>query len=140
MNKVEKILAIYKEIANDELTSGCKISIDREIATIIDWDRNWKWITILWEDWWVTRDDYKNEFTIIWHPVMIGDVIQYLQDKYQWRPDGRWGIEFKSDLYSEEAFYDDVNSLCIFWNKKREELDMQSSKCINFVYYLMQGK
>lgn len=38
----QKLTAIYKEIANKELTLGCKIIIDGEIATIVDGDKYWE--------------------------------------------------------------------------------------------------
>jgi hypothetical protein len=39
MTREEKISAIYKEIANKELTLGCRIFIDREMATVIEEDK-----------------------------------------------------------------------------------------------------
>ena len=51
MNREEKISTIYKKIANKELTLGCKILIDKEIATVIEEDKYWDWIAILREDW-----------------------------------------------------------------------------------------
>lgn len=82
-------------------------------------------------------DEMVNKNTTFWNLLMIGDVIQYLQDTYQWYPDGRWGIEFEPNLYSEEAFYVDVNSLCVFWGEKREGINTQSDECIDYVYSLI---
>lgn len=68
MTREEKIRAIYKTIANKDLTFGCKIIIDGEMATVIEEDKYWDWIAILREDWWVTRDESDYEFTEIGHP------------------------------------------------------------------------
>lgn len=140
MTREEKLKAIYDEMANKKLGFGCGVEIDWEIGKVVDSDKDWNRLSILRGDWWVTEDEPSYKFTTIWHPVLIGDVIQYLQDTYQWHPDGRWGIEFEPDLYSEEAFYADVNSLCVFWESKRERVDVQSDECIDYVYSLIRGE
>ena len=123
MTREEKLEAIYKEIANDELTFGCKILIDREIATVIDWDRDWEWIAILREDWCVTRDDYENEFTIIGHPVMIGDVLDWVDEHN--KSVRKWMLKYEKVIV-------------YFWWNKKEPIDKQSDGCIDYVYSLIQ--
>ena len=107
-------------MANDELTLGCKISIDREIVTIVDSDRHWDWITILREDWWVTRDDYENEFIIIWHPVMIGTI-------FEWYSSSRWFINSQFVIHLIER-----------WTGYDKPIEEQSDECIDYVYSLIQ--
>lgn len=133
MTREEKIKAIYKKIANKKLTLGCKIIIDGEIATIVDGDKYWEWLSILREDWRITTNETSYEFTEIWHPVMIGNVISYLRkpfDKFiEWQPVWEnWLVDF----YSKN-----INNLLVKWLDTNTSIDKQDDKCIDFVYNLI---
>lgn len=130
----QKLTAIYKEIANKELTLGCKIIIDGEIATIVDGDKYWEWLSILREDWWTTTNETSYEFTEIWHPVMIGDVISYLRKPFEkfveWQPVGEnWLV----DSYSKN-----INNLLVKWFDTSTSIEEQDDECIDFVYSLIK--
>lgn len=66
MTRDQKIVAIYKEMANKELMLGCfYLSNVTRQKEIYDWS--------IWSN-------YIGE--IIGHPVMIGDVMYYIRKKY----------------------------------------------------------
>lgn len=149
MNREEKISTIYKEIANKELTFGCKILIDKEIATVIEEDKYWDWIAILREDWWVTRDESDYEFTEIGHPVMIWDVLDYFKNKrfyctkckkiVDWRDvsdDQLWG-EYYCDICNANHLYDIEDDIIFYWFEKRKPIETQEDQCIDYIYNLI---
>lgn len=149
MTREEKISAIYKEIANKELTLGCRIFIDREMATVIEEDKYWEWLTILREDWWVTKDETSYEFTMMWHPVTIWDVLDYFKDKrfyctkckkiVGWRDvsdDQLWG-EYYCDICNENSLWDIEDDIIFYWFKKRESIEAQEDQCIDYIYNLI---
>lgn len=129
MTREEKIRAIYKTIANKDLTFGCKIIIDGEMATIIEEDKYWEWLTILREDWWVTKDETSYEFTEIWHPVMIWDVLDYIEPYWKgYAQDVRFSKERKRK----------IDIVLLQWDKKRKPIESQSDECIDFIYNLIK--
>ena len=126
----EKIEAIYKEIANKELSFGCRVKYEI-------WDNSrviWKWfnpktiaISYKWTDTsekdqlfnWNNRNNCSNidanpsELEIIWHDVMIWDVL-----------DWSW-------IMSIELLVD----LEVQWKHKRLPIEKQTEKCIDYVLY-----
>ena len=65
---------------------------------------------------------------VIWHPVMIGDVLGWLWQKdipfviYEWWITERWIVILKIDNWREE---------------KRKPIEDQSDECITFIYNLL---
>ena len=132
MNRQDKIDKIYKEIANKELSFGCKIEMEEE------WEI-WRWryvnTELVWkdsehyfvnqsnDDWslfdWIDWDDYKK----IWHPVMIWDVLDYWDNNILQNP---------------------KNSLWLYilklWKLKRLPIEEQSDECIDYIFNLLQWK
>lgn len=74
-------------------------------------------------------------FKVIWHPVMIGDVMDYLEDKSRSQFDEEEEEEY---FYSREEYYEDIAELSDCWGDKRLCIDEQSEECIDLVYSLIE--
>lgn len=130
MNREGKISAIYKEMANKELTFWCQLLIENK----------WNYITrVIWikedwllecDNWWsyhqepmtpneTWRMQYKEN---IWHPIMIWDVMYYIRKKY-------WN--------NHSWFHADRDKLIDLRSKEREPIEWQYDECVNFVYSLI---
>ena len=133
MTREEKIEAIYKEMANKKRTFGCRCKT-HNWANIIFIRKNRVWVYL-----YMKRN---KEFTIplwyspivIWHPVMIGDVISYLRkpfDKFiELQPVGEhWLVDF---------YFKNMKDLLIKWWDTRLSIDKQDDECIDFVYSLIK--
>lgn len=173
MTRTEKISAIYAEMANKEETFWCKVLVDTQkrfgnrlesesgiedtiIGKIRDPDDFRKFNL---EDNWPSYDDWQynnideEEFTciteVIWHPVMIWDVLDYLEDKrfycekckkiVDWRDvsDCRFWWEYYCDICNNEYLVDIKSNILFDWSKKREPIEAQSDECVDFVYSLI---
>lgn len=106
--------AIYKEIANKELSFWCKFLDD------------------LWKEYfydnhipkWLCRK-------IIGHPVMIGDVIKYIKSSVQ-----------KTDNKIQTMFNESDNNKIILWvislyTQLNKPIQDQSEECIAYIYSLL---
>lgn len=128
MNKQEIIDKIYEVVADKTLSFGCNIyfSVRNEwdyFSYITEYPNftylvdNHKIVTHDIKDWclkcWLERWDEKK---IIWHPVMIGDLLDYMQSNY---------------MLGE--------CIDLLWvrNDKRKPIDEQSEYCIRYVYDLI---
>ena len=138
MTREEKIAVIYQEMANKELTFGCKVKFGKWVYKIIDRENVWfldpykgvDWNihnTIVIEDG-VNSRCYSIE-EIIWHPVMIWDVIDWIEPY--------WALFAQSLTLSNER-QSKIKFVLVKWHKKREPIEMQSDECIDFVYSLIQ--
>lgn len=126
MTKQEMIDKIYEVIADKTLSFGCMVKsyYDLRIETISD--KFWKKFILLetLSDYW-NKEDLLDSFYIIWHPVMIWDVLD-------------WGFENES-LYNEK--YDFwIWEIFGFWKEKRKPIDNQSEECITFIYNLIKDE
>lgn len=130
MTKEEKIKAIYKEIADKELTFGCKITTN---------EYNWDEFKIStadslavkeWESYSTTGCGCCSEDLtikeVIGHPVMIGDVLN--------RIDGKMWI---SNCEYEEFIIEEANTVILYWLRYLEPIEEQLDKCIDYVYDLI---
>lgn len=129
MTREEKIRAIYKEIANKEITLGCKIFIEGEKWVIVDEDKYWEWIATLRGDWWVTREKPEYEFEVVGHPVMIGDVIDWIE---------LYWSGYAQDLRFSKERKRKIDIILLQWDKKRKPIEEQSDECIDFIYNLIK--
>lgn len=144
--KQQMIDKIYECIADKTLSFGCKILQCNRISTItsVSDDEEYVfvqsymvWSELFWQnDEWYEVFWYKNlgfEVVeniwideIIWHPVMIGDVLEY----------SRWDVR---DILQKK--HNDIHSLYIEIMKKRSNkrkpIDDQSDECITFIYNLL---
>ena len=145
MDRTEKLEAIYKEIANKEVSFGCKIKV--EYLTYYHWETGGEESyskednLIIWVDWIASNgeveldksdlskatpnwyiEELETYIKIIWHPVMIGDVMYYIRKKY-------WN--------NHSWFHSDRSKLIDLRSKEREPIEWQYDECIDFVHSLI---
>ena len=141
MTRDEKIKAIYKEMANKKRTFGCRCRInDGEDVIFIRQNKTWSYLSIRENEEFTVSLWYTPE--IIWHPIMIGGVLDWIENKefnvnvpimWFWFDDGDYSDETKLFLiqkhYSEEA--------CSLWEHKRKSIEEQSDGLVDFIYSLI---
>ena len=83
----------------------------------------WQWQTI---NFGIYSATVFTDYRIIWHPVMIGDVLDFLSTTMP-------------RTYSAEAnvYCDRVMKLTWVWKQKRKPINDQSDECVKFVYDLL---
>ena len=120
MNK--KIEAIYKEVANKELSFGCRV---------IYYPEKWKNWPMRWVVWDLYEDPYSGRCNpynleeieledIIWHDVMIWDFLD-------------WRLKNWKNEFLPWMFHDTIYS----WEFLRLPIEEQSEQCIDYVYNLI---
>lgn len=136
MSREEKITAIYKEMANKELTFGCtaklttKKGTQHDVILIGDISNGEKYFVVKDSldkdvDWFYTNDWY---YEFIWHPVMIGDVIDWIEPYWK---------GYAQDVKFSQERKRKINIVLLQWDKKRESIEYQSDDCIDFIYSLI---
>ena len=124
MTKQEMIEAIYTKIANKTLNEWCNIINNRlnskkksKIVRVKD-----EWVSFISCD---SHSIYKEKLIwfdkyhkIIWHPVMLWDVLDYFEDKV-------W-----------PAQYDFIFQ---YWKYKRKPIEEQSKECIIYIFDLLKN-
>lgn len=131
MNREDKIKKIYEVIADKTLSFGCNVLLMwhkkrkvRDIVNCID-----KWPFIKTERYDNTEFD-KNEYSIIWHPVMIWDVIDYNMDM-------EWNYELNPE-YNNWLDWDFIRDKTITLRENlRRPIEEQTDECIDFVFWLL---
>lgn len=145
--KQEKIDAIYEKIANKDLSFGCRI-----FHKVESW-KIWFKARIITDK--IKRDDWtfywvklysensvtwlqEKEMEIIGHPVMIGDVMDYIENitldkiyNYIWVKK-----EEIPDLILQKT-RDAMMKIFPLWKQKRLPIEDQSDGCINCIYNLI---
>lgn len=121
MDKKTKLSNIYEVIARKDLSMGCLVKrYENTIDTILHVEH--MVASIFWclrmQNWYLysettTRDNIE-KCTIIWHPVMLGDVLYY-----------RNWMTTTMELVQKK------------WRKLRDPIDNQSDECINYVFSLL---
>lgn len=158
--------AIYEKIARKDLSFGCKCWIhepDMPGKMIYIWTEkietlfSKKYLEAFWSE--TDKKIIYENYKIIWHPVMIGDVMDFIERNF---PDWihcieckKWKIlsdnfnddtifycdnedcEFLSKFYWDEAFCHKMELYDWFWEEKRKPIEEQSDECIEFVYDLI---
>lgn len=151
MTREEKIEAIYEAMANKKRTFGCRCRRnDGEDVIFIRENKTWSYLSIRENEEFTVSLWYTPE--IIWHPVMIWDVLDYFQDKrfycqkcskiVDWRDvsdHNCWG-EYYCDICNNDSLIDIEDDIVFYWDLKREPIDEQSERCIDFVYSLIPSK
>lgn len=121
LERAEKLEAIYKEMANKELTPWCCVEVKARneygdfTYRLSRWDER-------------PTSEIKE---IIGHPVMIGDVIDWIEPY--------WAL-FAQSLNLSNERQRKIKFVLVQWNKKREPIEMQSDECIDYVYSLIPSK
>lgn len=135
MNRQQKIDAINDVIARKDLNFGCKTFHK------VDWKRSFKARIITdkiekdYGTFYRVKLDSENSVTwlqekemeIIGHPVMLGDVIDYINEDIY--PGAGYDHVF---YHSWESVVDVVN----LWEEKRKPIEDQPDDCIDYVYKL----
>lgn len=142
-------------MADKKFTLGCKINV--KYRAYYHWETGGEVSyskeddLIVWVDW-VARngdielskadlseadpnwyiEDLETLVQIIWHPVMIGDVMYYTAEK---RIDIVWS---NSSCALNIRDWENSLNLFNFWDNKRAPIDDQSDECIDYVYNLIQ--
>ena len=142
MTREQKISAIYKEMANKELTLGCKVKFSKWIYSIIDRENVWFLSSYKGQDWdiynTIVIEDGVNSRCysieeIIWHPVMIGDVLRQIRLLA--------GYALDNDLIKKSDFWNVIAQhnyrITQIWEDFREPIESQSDECIDYVYSLI---
>ena len=133
MTREEKISAIYKEMANKDRTFWCLYIVkNREWNTYKARETEWECVDLTY--WSEYQIEYWNDMTetnylesIIWHPVMIGDVLDWIDNK----------IWISNHEY-EEFVINEVNIAILLWGEYPKPIEEQSDECIDYVYSLIQ--
>ena len=127
MTREKKLEAIYKEMANKKRTFGCICRInDGEDVIFIRQNKTWSYLSIRENEEFTVSLWYAPE--IIWHPVMIWDVIEWIEPYWGW---------YAQDLKFSQERKRKINIVLLQWDKKRESIDTQSDECIDLVYSLI---
>lgn len=135
MTREEKIVAIYKEMANKELTFGCKVKFSKWIYSIIDRENVWFLDSYKGVDWNIRNtiviEDGVNSRCysieeIIGHPVMIWDVIKRIKENIEI---SYW--EYLVKLLGQ------LSRLWL-WRWLGLSIDDQTDECIDYVYSLIK--
>ena len=162
MTREEKISAIYAEMANKEDSFWLRFIAKfqdykdkyfdaRELTTLFwredeDWEVFREAITdggllrnhcYLDEDAWYIPHIKRGEvLKIIWHPVMIGDVLRQIRLLA--------GYALDNDLIKKSDFGNVIAQhnyrITQIWEDFREPVEAQSDECIDYVYSLIPSK
>ena len=139
MNKQDKIDKIYKEIANKELNFWCRVIDNNEEYIIWVDERPYQegW------DWWEVDIDVE---IIKGHPVLIGDVLRALEEKWfkVLTEEEIWKKEYEKPWIPYWISKENLNQifrvwkLYWIWKDKRLPIEDQSEECIDYVYNLIK--
>lgn len=157
MTREEKLEAIYKEMANKERSIGCRINVkyrayyhwetggevsyskEDELIIWIDWvasngevELNESDLSKATPNWYI--EDLETYIKIIWHPVMIGDVLRQIRLLAGYALDN--DLIKKSDFGNVIAHHN--YRITQIWEDFREPIEEQTEECVNYVYSLIQ--
>lgn len=126
MTREEKIAAIYQEMANKKLKLWCKCkSHNWENVIFIRKNRGWEYLFLRKNKEFMIPLWYSPK--IIWHPVMIGDVLDWI--------DNKMGV---SNCEYEEFVVEEANISVLLWREYLKPIEDQSDDCINYIYSIIQ--
>ena len=149
LKRAEKLEAIYKEMANKELTFWCRVNTEYwRIVSIVEETADERWYIVVSEEslyndedlgayycWlrvrWLEDMEQIDIAEIIWHPVTIGDVIDWIEPYW---------AGYAQDVRFTEERRRKINLILLQWDKKREPIESQSDECIDYVYSLIPSK
>lgn len=144
---------IQKEISDKTLSFGCRIVYEQE-KRIVMYESWWYWYHLcqLWEDTIKTNIMLDNsgcngdlvKFNIIWHPVMIWDVLDKIQKREKcWCLNNIivcWDKKYKVTYCKDCDINNIVNIIYKLRQFKRKPLDDQSDDCIRYIYSLLPSE
>lgn len=137
-NKELMISYIYLKVADKTLSFGCKCEYQNWNKSIIVWKalKLWqiniayKWFDVTEKDEifeWCNINNFSKievspeEIKIIWHPVMIWDILDY----FIWNKE----LNLNRLIWQNTIFW-----LLNSWKEKRKPIENQSDKCIEFIF------
>lgn len=130
MTREERIKAIYEAMANKKRTFGCICRInDGEDVIFIRQNKTWSYLSIRENEEFTVSLWYTPE--IIWHPVMIWDVLDWIEPY--------WSGHVQSVEFTERRRRK-MNLVLLQRDNKRLPIDEQSDGCIDYVYSLIPSK
>ena len=151
MTRGEKIQAIYEKIANKELTFWCRVNTEYwRIVSIVEETADERWYIVVSEEslyndedlgayycWlrvrWLEDMESIDVAKIIWHPVMIWDVLRQIRLLA--------GYALDNDLIKKSDFWNVIAQhnyrITQIWEDFREPIETQSDECIDFVHSLI---
>lgn len=154
MTREEKIQAIYEKIANKELTFWCRVNTEYwRIVSIVEETADEIWYIVVSEEslyndedlgayycWllvrWLEAMESIDVAKIIWHPVMIWDVLRQIRLLA--------GYALDNDLIKKSDFWNVIAQhnyrITEIWEDFREPIDTQSDECVDYVYSLIPSK
>lgn len=145
MNKQQMLDRIYAVIADKTLSFGCNvhhtlrnerdhfqyITDYPDVQYLVDSHKivtfNWKCFSCECNEW--------SEYKIIWHPVMIGDVLDWIYENDIDQVELHQLMERKK--YTNFTYTPASVMVIALWKEKRKPIDDQSDECIKFVYDLL---
>ena len=146
MTREQKIEAIYKEMANKEASFGCRYKFIKkyqycdwawfepwDIITLCKRDAKYEdsFLTTFFRDIALIKKDVYDYVEIIWHPVMIGDVLDWIEPY--------WSGYVQSVEFTDRRRRK-MNLVLLQRDNKRLPIDEQSDECIDYVYGLIPSK
>ena len=146
MTREQKLEAIYKEMANKEASFGCRYKFIKkyqycdwawfepwDIITLCKRDAKYEdsFLTTFFRDIALIKKDVYDYVEIIWHPVMIGDVLDWIEPY--------WSGYVQSVEFTERRRRK-MNLVLLQRDNKRLPIDEQSDGCIDYVYSLIPSK
>ena len=138
MTEEQMVEAIYKEVANKELSFGCKIFNHWKEYIISAILININIIQYVW--WWHDMlSVFKTRATdmIIWHPVMIGDVFEWTHNEQRIMNKNQEDYEGYYLLWGMSRIR---TSLANIWSQPAKPIEEQSKDCKEYVYNLILWK
>jgi hypothetical protein len=132
MTKQEKISKIYSIIARKDLSFGCYILDDNIKYQVLSvYPQSSTWIIAVETTLQITKHNY----SIIGHPVMLGDVLDWL---YKNRLECNALSNVEEFWYDETwNYYNNRNYIISIREKLREPVDNCTPKCIDYIYSLI---
>ena len=146
MTREEKLEVIYKEMANKEASFGCRYKFIKkyqycdwawfepwDIITLCKRDAKYEdsFLTTFFRDIALIKKDVYDYVKIIWHPVMIGDVLDWIEPY--------WSGYVQSVEFTDRRRRK-MNLVLLQRDNKRLPIDEQSDECIDYVYGLIPSK
>ena len=154
MTREQKLEAIYAEIANKEISFGCRVETEFwRNSSIVEETADERWYIVVSEEslyndedlgayycWlkvrWLEAMEKIDIAKIIWHPVMIGDVLRQIRLLA--------GYALDNDLIKKSDFGNVIAQhnyrITQIWEDFREPIESQSDECIDYVYSLIPSK
>lgn len=138
----EQLKAIYKEIANKELSFGCKVKLRTNVWPQTCWvweieDSETKEISIIQPNtmmFSIERYTTNQIGEIIWHPILIGDILWYIDSNCNWVHNEDWSKSRDMKKHKEMI----ISVYYYFIWRYNKTIDQQSEECIMYVYNLLK--